>query len=196
MVPLEDLVAALKELNEKGGKLDYFKLRPPATETDVSAIETRYGFRAPEDYRRFLIEVGNGGTHDPPIFTPFGMRRGMHDFVPWEDDLDLGDPSKPFPHTEAWREGLADERTEEEDYRYMTEASHGTIPLQERGCGMELLLVVTGREAGHVWLDRRVDNAGLSPISLPDMPRLHFSDWLMVWLNRGLKKPDGGASFW
>ena len=54
-----------------GADLHEYKLRPRANEPDVGAFERRYSLRLPDDYRRFLTEVGNGGARPYfPFSTP------------------------------------------------------------------------------------------------------------------------------
>jgi hypothetical protein len=39
-----------------------YRLGKPLTEDDVSRAERHYGIKLPEDYRRFLVEIGNGAS--------------------------------------------------------------------------------------------------------------------------------------
>ncbi|MER5376913.1 hypothetical protein [Streptomyces sp. NPDC002553] len=83
-----------------------------------------------------------------------------------EEGRRTGFLSTPFPHTSEWPgPGKGG------DAKYSVE---GSLVIGECGCGTFHRLVVTGRNAGHVWLDDR-DWGGLTPG--PD-----FRDWYSAWL--------------
>jgi hypothetical protein len=42
-----------------------YSLGPVLSEEEVAAFEGRYNFKLPEGYRRFLMEIGNGGDGPP-----------------------------------------------------------------------------------------------------------------------------------
>ena len=39
-----------------------YKLNPPLPVSVIEAFEQRHGVSLPEDYRRFITEIGNGGA--------------------------------------------------------------------------------------------------------------------------------------
>jgi hypothetical protein len=45
-----------------GASYHRYELRPPIPETRLSAMEREYGARLPEEYRHFLVNLGNGGA--------------------------------------------------------------------------------------------------------------------------------------
>ena len=172
-----------------------YRLNPALTDAQVSAIEKKYRITLPADYRRFLIEVGNGGAG--PYYGVFKLEEedDGHGFCSWSKGTLLGDPSELFTHREAWNlpesffaeaEEASDE-TWEESY-WAPRIMNGAIPICHVGCALREWLVVTGPEAGNVWRDDRADQGGIRPLALPGRPRLSFTDWYLDWLKSSLKE--------
>ena len=38
-----------------------WRLNPPISQKDVDALENAYGFVLPEEYKKFITQIGNGG---------------------------------------------------------------------------------------------------------------------------------------
>ena len=59
---------------EKFGALGHrYYLNPPLTEPEVMRFEERHGIRLPEDYRDFVLNVGDGGAG--PYYGVFRLGR-------------------------------------------------------------------------------------------------------------------------
>ena len=167
----------------------------------VVKFETEYEVALPEDYRQFLTEVGNGGAG--PYYGMFGLGE-MDDgwgYKFWKEMVDVGDVSRPFPHTGPWNDlsGKPDcdrDGSEESDrlwgafeQRYYNPAIfNGAIPICHLGCAYRQWLVVTGAEAGHVWCDDSADYGGLYPLSERGFARVTFYQWYRDWLDDALAK--------
>lgn len=198
---LERLRTAKRQPKVFGAEFHGFKLNPPVSEAAVRKFEVKHRIRLPEDYRGFLIHLGNGGAG--PFYGVFKMGE-MDDgfaFQKWkEGDGFVGVLSEPFPHTAAWNDlgGEPEETDDEEEYekaleafdeRYWNPANvNGAIPVCHEGCAYRDWLIVTGPEAGHMWHDARTDQAGLRPISIGKKKRITFLDWYVHWLNEALAK--------
>lgn len=139
----------------------------------VKAFESKYGIRLPEEYRYFVLSLGNGGD-GPPFCGMFPLEEADHD--------DLGKmpegyaPSQDFPLHEAWIwEG------EENPDEPLIEAvlSWGFIYLGTDGCGMQNVLITSGPERGNIWM---LSDVGAQPIYFDQMRRYGFLDWLEAWL--------------
>jgi len=130
---------------------------------------------------------------------PLGLMDDNFDFRHWqENDGVVGDLLKPFTFQDEWNDlsGQPDadllKRNPEEyhrqielfDARYWTsELVNGAVPICHEGCALRIWLVVTGKQAGQLWEDRRSESAGLRPIRLADGSAARFSQWYMEWLD-------------
>jgi len=181
-----------------------YLLRARLTESQVAEFEQRYDIRLPEDYRQFLLELGNGGAG--PFYGILGL-----DQLEEIGGREYGDPSRPFPLTRRWRgdpqllaeieaADIDDEHFSLVD-RYWDEMKHdGAIVISDYGCALRLLLVVNGQEEyGNVWFDQSADLAGFSPVALNPQAanndeqwcrlgedtseRVSFGDWYHCWLD-------------
>src|SRR5207237_538053 len=95
----------------------------------------------------------------------------------WNFELDiLSDDflSTDFPHTEKWN--MAREfDTEDDDYNYTEEFQKweqeyfsnrhitGSMRICHHGYAIYYLVVVTGQEAGNIWVDDRANDGGVYP---------------------------------
>lgn len=166
-----------------------FKLRPRVRLSEVVAYEERYGFSLPEAYRRFILELGDGGAGpwngirslirgtDPGMQEIEATCAALPTLI--TDDADLGETD--------WREKLLGP-----DWEELWEAdenlfSRGTIRLSDEGCGHEIVLVVNGPTAGMVCST----DHGFSPPRFCDPPG--FLDFYESWLNTVLRYSSTGA---
>jgi hypothetical protein len=131
-------------------------LGEPHTEEEVSAYERQHGVRLPEDFRRFLLELGGKLYPNPDL-------------------------AKPFPLTKAWNE----EETEEENETPYTKSeilgtfhSHGSIYVAHYGCGVEWRYIVTGAARGQMWLIDAVNDNAAGPCA----PEYDFLRWYELFL--------------
>jgi hypothetical protein len=205
-------LAELKRLDSQhkifGSDSHDYQLHPCLDEEAIESLEAKYSFYLPQDYRGFLVEVGNGGAG--PYHGLFKL--GEHDdgwgFCTWEDGYLLGEPSIPFRHRENWNlpdtfwseaPHYQDWKSEEESYDayeawdakldevYWTPAlMNGAIPICHLGCALRQWLVVTGPERGNIWQDDRVDWNGIYPLETKDGARVGFLRWYVSWLDKAI----------
>lgn len=200
---LHESVARLKHAQPKlfGADMHDFRFYPCLAPEDVRLFETTHKIALPEDYRRYLLEVSNGGAG--PFYGVFKLGEVDADFGfrPWsESDGLVGIPSTPWAHSEAWNdltgypvdeesneEGAFDKVWEAFTERYWSDhLVNGAIPICHEGCAVRDFLVVTGDEAGHVWVDARASNGGIYPATSDGSDRLTFTEWYLNWLNNAL----------
>ncbi|HZS07059.1 MAG TPA: SMI1/KNR4 family protein [Blastocatellia bacterium] len=201
---LERLRSAKKRPNVFGAESHGFQLNPPLPESAVIKFEKRHNILLPADYRRFLIELGNGGAGPYYGLFKLGEMDDSFDHARWkENDGFVGDLSEPFPHTAPWNdltgEPECDEENEEEydrqwnifEKRYWNAANvDGAIPVCHLGCAYRQWLVITGPEAGNIWCDDRTDLKGLHPLSAKGKRRVTFYEWYRGWLDEAIQKLD------
>ncbi|TWU07784.1 SMI1/KNR4 family protein [Stieleria varia] len=198
---LERCRTAKRPLKVFGAEAHGFKLNPVVRKSVVVKFEARHGIKLPEDYRRFITELGNGGAG--PYYGVFKFREmdDCHSFQRWkENDGFVGTLSKPFPHTRAWNDvpPFPEEQDDESLYDaemerfyeiyWNTENVNGAIPICHQGCAYRNWLIVTGPEAGHIWEDLRTDQEGLKPTQLKRKTRVTFFKWYNDWLQQAVAK--------
>lgn len=156
-------------IREKG-----FNLNPPVELKEIKSFEEEYKIQFPEEYREFMLKVGNGGD-GPPHYRMLDLcssiklskqfAKGFDEFLAEE-----------FPLKEymVW-EGIT---LSEEDKQKFERIHRGSLILGEDGCGIFWLLIITGPERGQVW---QLTEVGIQSCA----PKLSFLDWYEYWLNDG-----------
>lgn len=162
IIYLRDMLTRLHEADAKlrvfGSTHHHYQLGPTLSERKLDEFETTNEIRLPDDYRQFLLKIGNGGA---------GPYYGLEPLSTFGRDL-----SRPFPFKAA-TDSLTDEElqclTDHDEYPGVLEFCH-------QGCGIYSYLVVSGPTYGTLW-DGREDfyPTGLS-----------FGIWYQQWLERAL----------
>lgn len=164
------------------------ELRPPLARKGVLAFESAHGVILPEGYRRFVLEVGDGGSGPPHYgLVPLGREvkpRFRPEFMRGRQRLPF--VTLPFPFTRAWvwEDGDTSDEGDAE------QVGHGSLLLGTDGCGMDWYLIVTGVARGHVW---QFSDVGITPTD----PGRDFLEWYENWLDgvtdwwSGRAEPDG-----
>ena len=190
-----------------------FVLHPSLPEAEVAAFEQRHGITLPADYRHFITRIGNGGAGPRYGIFPLGQISSGHKFRPWQDgDGLVGVLSEPFPAD--WNVPLPPNELKKNDpaeYERQIKAFeqqffdssrvNGAFPICHCGCGMYVYLVVSGAEAGHLWIDDRSNDRGylwnapgatdrgIFPETLKNGERATFSSWYCEWLVHPRRSP-------
>ncbi len=173
-----------------GASTHRYVLDPCLSKEQIREAESQYGIDIPEEYRNFLLFMGNGGAG--PAYGDFPLKTALTQSV---DDVHL--LRLPFPHVRYWNIkpediGLVRDR----DYAIFDEIygsdafAPGALRVSPEGDGYFDLLVVIGEERGHMWLDGRTSDGGIEPMIIPPDPdtRMSFSVWYEYWLDRSLAK--------
>jgi hypothetical protein len=206
-----------KELDQRdperkvfGSSKHQYRLRPPLPHSEIDAFEKKHAIILPGDYRYFITEIGDGGAGPFYGLFPFGQHDRFHSYCRWEDGRLVGDFSKPFLHTTEWNlpdsfwesgpelapdmpPGEQDRLMEAWDRKlvehYWNPAiMNGALPICHLGCATRQWLVVNGEQKGFVWVDDRVDEAGIYPLRGGDGHQMTFSDWYMSWLESAFRE--------
>jgi hypothetical protein len=172
---MTDPIARIRlRLEERG-----IRLHPPAASAEVAAFEAKHDIVLPEDYRRFITEIGDGGP-GPVDYGILPLGHVPSDMTKDERSTwtELRDVTKPFPFTRAW----VWESDPTSDQGDRDQVDCGSLCLGTDGCGMYWHLIVNGSERGVPWM---FAGEGITPVS----PKRSFLRWYEDWL-------DGKASFY
>jgi hypothetical protein len=177
-----------------------FVLNPTLSEDQVSAFEIRHRVRLPDDYRKFLLHVGNGGAGPYYGIFPLGQMDGIREHLkPWhESDGFIGVLSEPFTLTNDWNDlsGMPSDDLRDDDVEYEKQFDefekrywgaslmNGVVPICHEGCALRIWIVVTGEHAGRLWRDRRAEYMGVEPMLTAEGSPTTFSRWYNEWLDR------------
>lgn len=173
-----------------GASTHRYLLHPCLSEHQVQEAEARYGITLPEDYRRFLLFLGNGGAG--PEYGIFPLENSLEHSV-----KDIRLLREPFPHVQAWNltphdvgQGGDNNYAAFEEAYFQETYVQGALQINEVGSGTYTLLVITGRERGYLWSNDRASDAGIGPLRGPHdrNGRLSFFAWYDRWLDRSLDK--------
>lgn len=151
------------------------KLSPPLPESRVVAFEVENSIRLPQDYREFLLSVGEHGEGSPTYgLLPLGHTDGVH--VPDYLRDGYGDRLKrDFPLTRAWMWEDEDDDASDTLPDKVRSTEQGCLVLGDDGCAMYWVLIISGSCRGEIW-QRTGEGMG------PCWPRLKFGEWYLKWL--------------
>lgn len=141
----EEILAILDELRSLDPGCELFgypgrhgyTMNPPAEEAEVEAFENRYGITLPQEYREFLITVGNGGLG--PAYGILSLAESEKELIRSLKALEIdsaGFLAQPFA-----KPACLDDAPE-----YYV--APGMLPVCELGSGLCIHLCVSGTERG------------------------------------------------
>ncbi len=181
-----------KDFEVFGANSHKYKMNPVLTEAEIKAYEERNNLTLPEDYRWFLANIGNGGA---------GPQYGLYELSDPENDDDY-----PFVYGQMFsvvqNEEDAEEDAEDDDNEPLysvredivyEKSQQGTVNICTEGCGMEIMIVLKGKEKGAVWFTDFGNESGLFPIEskINNGTSMTFAEWYEAWLDAAL----AGKSF-
>jgi hypothetical protein len=108
-----------------------YALQPPISAAEIESVELAHRIRLPEDYRAFLLEIGNGGVGPGYGLLPLESalaERGQGIYG-------LAEPFVPPRSCADWVQLRAP----------------GMLPIHHDGCAYFTGLVISGPERGTVW---------------------------------------------
>ena len=189
-----------------GASKHQYKLNRPLDPEIIKRFETNSRIKLPEEYIKFLIEIGNGGAG--PYYGLEPLENSLFQDLDYKKPDFLLNPSAPFIHTNAWNmnfQPTVDEDENEDEYEKQFEAFQeeyydpkhmtGAIAICNFGCAVSLNLVVNGKEYGNIWTDDRSSDYGIHPSQeLGNANRITFLDWYERWLDNSLSKLNESKS--
>ena len=150
---LEALIVKIKNQNSR------FRLNPCLSVQEIECFEARHQLQLPYDYRRFLIEIGNGGS-GPSLagLLPFEPNNPYYQ-AEWAQPFIHPSNALVFAQQEI-KSIHQIQRTSPKNIHSLCSdidnlaaemSERGYIELGDYGCGIYDFLVVKGEEYGHVW---------------------------------------------
>lgn len=153
-----------------------WKLNQPIPLAEVEAIESKYGFQLPEEYKSFITKIGNGSSLPP-------FREESCQLYPFKDGHQLNRLHEDFPLIENWEwdtdpEFCMDDPEDSEKWKRVQE--NGVLVLVEENVegGQTWFLIVSGPRRGEVW---ERDESGVLRL-----PGCTFLDWVELYLSKKL----------
>jgi hypothetical protein len=176
-----------------GSDTHRYKFNSCLTEDTLQSFEKFFGLTLPADYRNFLTQIGNGGS---------GPAYGLLPLSDWNIELEINDNnflSTDFPNIDKWNSTQEfvdnEDYTETEEFQKWEEEYFsnrhitGSLRICHYGCAIYYLLIVTGSNAGQIWVDDRANDNGIYPaISKSTGGRLTFLEWYNEWLTESLNE--------
>ncbi len=204
---------ALRKLRESptaistvfGASVHRFRVNTPLSFDQVDHFEKQHDISLPEDYRGFLLNVGDGGAG--PYYGMFKLGYfdggGSEDEAWTEEGFLVGKLSREFPFTDPWNDvsrAPIFDNSKGDDPTYLNEyerefnefekdywrTTDGALPICHIGCALRQWLVISGTERDCVWCDFRADQRGWLPQHEPGRTRVTFSQWYGGWLDEAL----------
>ena len=185
---IEGILDKLGRLRERprlmewhGATGHHFVLNPPAAESDVAAFEAARGISLPEDYRDFLLLVGNGGVGPYYGIAPLSAPDEWFE----EESAWPGFTASPCPFVYEqvtgpnWRQCLP---------KNDSDWGRGSIHVCDQGCTFTTRLVVSGPSRGRLF-NFEAHRQPVPPYFVKDA---NFIDWYERWLDLALL----GEPFW
>lgn len=189
---LETLKAAAeidKDFKLFGASRHKYRLRDPLSVDFVRAAEEKYAFALPEDYFRFITEIGDGGAGEDYGLYSFEefITNNRHPANEKErQSLKLPFEFRPMTDEDKENSALAQEFFEQNrekcffDPRYYDEDfegfSGGFLVLGTRGCQYDFGLALNGGHSGRVF---DIDNEGSFVLTANS-----FEDFYQHWLDK------------
>ena len=147
-----------------------YKLNPCKTEKEILEFEKKYKISLPEDYKNFLIYIGNGGAG-----PSYGMLR-LEDF--FDKDTAVSDNFLVTDFKYSPDSPYLEQSCENTD-NYSDETA-GSMIICHHGCGILNLLIISGTERGKIWLDDRCNDNSMKRVCNS------FSEWYNKWLDNSI----------
>ena len=143
---LEEARIKDENLDVFGASSHHYKLEKPVSEAKVRAFELQYGIALPEEYRNFLMLVGNGGAG--PYYGIYGLKGLKEQLCKNRGYLQKADPViYPGMSDEDWDRtaDLEDSQKGEDVFPY-----GGVLPIGSQGCTLMTGLMLKGPYCGQV----------------------------------------------
>jgi SMI1 / KNR4 family (SUKH-1) len=189
-----------------GSESHQYKLNPCLKEAEIQEFESSFHVKLPNQFRKFVLEIGNGTAGPGYGFLGLNIDNLM-ELKSSESDFF----AQAFCLQGEWNDlDLLNETNGSKASTYFDQKFiQGSIAIAEYGCGIQARLVITGEERGNIWIDDRTNEGGIYPLTShcaaffhddPEMDTymyesveetkeaLSFYEWYENWLNRAINQ--------
>lgn len=173
--------SAILQIIKEKIKAKGFSLNPALALEEVEKFEKKYHISLPEGYKSFLVKIGNGGD-GPPTHGLVSLGLEGKDWTKWTKEKYANSQklNQDFPFEDCWI--WEDELETPEKKNRMIQIYQGCLYLGTDGCGIDWMLIVSGKERGQIW---QFTDVGIQPCA----PKRDFLSWYEYWL-------DGKTDWW
>ncbi|WP_190809649.1 SMI1/KNR4 family protein [Flagellimonas sp. S3867] len=159
----------------------------PLKEEEILAFEQRHMITLPQDYRDFLLHVGNGGLGPGTGILPLQFHKThTHLRLPWVDPVAF---NKLFQYNEqvnfdAFNEQIDKifKKKDSEEFSLYHSADNGLLCIGDAGGGTYYGLVVNGKNQGQIWVNALVSDDGFV------WRANSFAEWYEKWLDEKIQQ--------
>lgn len=171
----------------------HYLLHPMLTEAEIIQSETMIGLSLPEEYRAFLLQVGNGGAGPAWGMNQLTNSHPDEEFLKEYPDF----CTMEFPYYNSYAEGILDVIAKDFTHRgEFHDPFGGYLKLANYGHNMSAILVVSGEQRGKMWL--LDEGTSITPFyqNLPGRESgAGFLDWYENWLDEHLVEGAAKSQF-
>ena len=178
---IDDIDACLNRIREKlkevqrlkpvgfGWESHRYRLDPPLEERILTEFERAHGVTLPAEFRRFVLELGDGGAGPAYGLQPY------QNWGQWRSEQETNTAALECPI----RPGMGDSRPlAPRSSEIWHELLRGTIEIVCEGCSFSIVLIVTGEYRGRVVRVNTEDDGYPYVTDDPD-----FLAWYERWLD-------------
>jgi len=189
---LEEIKAKLADLKTKDQEMKVFgagddaffgmighhyELNPVLSEQEIEAEEKKLGIKLPEEYREFLLEVGDGGAGPEWGLFKLDNTHPNDEFLAKYPDFCSMDCS----YGDDYAIGIKGQVDKDPYYTEKVEPFGGYLKLADYGHGRTAYMVVGGdQQVGKIWF---LDEDGPDPYIVPAIQNIPGRDWQVTFLD-------------
>jgi len=140
MPSIEEKIAELQKQTQEHA--EFCGLNPCISEKEIKKFEKKIGIRFPEEYREFLLKIGNGGKQ--PYLGLYALEKTLG----YIKEKDLPYLAEPFPFQEKYK---IKDWEEYQSHTFDEFHLRGCLRICNYGCGIDFLLVLSGEAKGEIW---------------------------------------------
>ncbi len=197
LITIKNKIALLNK-KRKSYKLPSIKFYPPLAEKTIIAFEKKHSIIIPEDYRQFLLHIGNGQRGNSPFYAYFHLntlKNALHYVVTLKKILP-NFLSTPFPFTNTITKKIIYSIEKENNYCPLFAHLYDSCPereipgylcLSDTGeCDVFYGLIVTGEQREKMWKA----GEGNYPLYKKEKNKIiqhTFFSWYEEWLDKHLE---------